>query len=351
MDVTSEQSTITKAATTTTSTDSPVVSCVDSVSTLSSKLDSKGDSSSSSFASQSGLDSVPKNHSSTNFMKRATLNVGGRLFEIDTEELRGCFPHSLLGVMFSGRHTLKPNEKGHFYFNRNPNYFEPVLEFMRSGQVFINPSLNVEAIKEEAKYFGVYDEMFNSNEKLKFHRVVRKVLEPSSPKCTFHLGPNEQLRIERISGNGKLMINAYDSDGCLRISNAVVFDSSAFIIEPHSTYSSIHNLSTSGGYSGLSSDPSLTSSSSSSIGLGSSSSSVPLSSSQSSSSSQQASQSSSPQNDEDIHKGSVQLKVRYPPNYYYEFYLEGTPQSLLSTSSPHHLTPTHTATSFNECTR
>lgn len=42
------------------------------------------------------------------------------------------------------------------YF-RNGRYFEPILNYLRSGQILYEKNLNVHAILEEAKFFGIQE--------------------------------------------------------------------------------------------------------------------------------------------------------------------------------------------------
>lgn len=41
--------------------------------------------------------------------------------------------------------------------SRNGRYFEPILNFLRTGQIIYESSLNVNGILEEAKFFGVQE--------------------------------------------------------------------------------------------------------------------------------------------------------------------------------------------------
>lgn len=55
---------------------------------------------------------------------------------------------------------IKPNLILYFDF-RNGRYFEPILNYLRTGQIIYEKSLNVQAILEEAKFFGI-QEMIDS---------------------------------------------------------------------------------------------------------------------------------------------------------------------------------------------
>jgi len=47
-------------------------------------------------------------------------------------------------------HPLKP-----FLFDRNPRYFEPVLNYLRTGELILDPGVNPQGVLVEAQYFGV----------------------------------------------------------------------------------------------------------------------------------------------------------------------------------------------------
>jgi hypothetical protein len=47
-------------------------------------------------------------------------------------------------------HSLKP-----YLFDRNPTYFEPILNYLRNGALIINDHVNPMGVLVEAKYFNV----------------------------------------------------------------------------------------------------------------------------------------------------------------------------------------------------
>eukprot|EP00501_MAST-03F_sp_TOSAG23-6_P001348 GSMAST32.ASY1.ANO1.1397.1 assembled CDS len=92
------------------------------------------------------------------FMDRVTLNVGGVRFETRIDTLCSV-PDTLLGTMFSERNRaiLKPDVNGEFFFDRDPKAFSAVLNFHRTGKIFIPPGVNADLVKEELVYFHVMD--------------------------------------------------------------------------------------------------------------------------------------------------------------------------------------------------
>lgn len=85
-----------------------------------------------------------------------TLNVGGTKFETTRQTLLND-PRSMLAKMFDPVSPLQPGvmRDGAYFIDRDPNYFRIVLNYLRSGQLIIDSSISLEAIKLEASYFGL----------------------------------------------------------------------------------------------------------------------------------------------------------------------------------------------------
>ncbi|XP_053727740.1 BTB/POZ domain-containing protein KCTD9a isoform X1 [Synchiropus splendidus] len=110
-----------------------------------------------------------------------TLNIGGRLFTTTRSTLVSKEPESMLAHMFRGKgwclihsgatHFLhltrvlflvvpdvwgnKQDEQGAYLIDRSPDYFEPILNYLRHGQLIINEGINVRGVLEEARFFGI----------------------------------------------------------------------------------------------------------------------------------------------------------------------------------------------------
>jgi uncharacterized protein YjbI with pentapeptide repeats len=50
---------------------------------------------------------------------------------------------------------LAKDDSGAYLIDRSPDFFEPVLNYLRTGQITINPNINVEGVFLEAKYFNI----------------------------------------------------------------------------------------------------------------------------------------------------------------------------------------------------
>ena len=80
-----------------------------------------------------------------------TLNVGGQKFVTNTFVFMKD-PESLLAKMFNGKMT--PGERdldGAIVIDRSPDYFKPILNYFRTGEIIIDPSISAEGVLQEAK--------------------------------------------------------------------------------------------------------------------------------------------------------------------------------------------------------
>lgn len=90
-----------------------------------------------------------------------TLNVGGRLFTTSKRTLTSTEPTSMLARMFSednNGYSFTPSiidKTGAFLIDRSPTYFEPILNYLRCGQLVFDKNVNPQGILEEAKFFGI----------------------------------------------------------------------------------------------------------------------------------------------------------------------------------------------------
>ncbi|XP_040202038.1 BTB/POZ domain-containing protein KCTD9 [Rana temporaria] len=86
-----------------------------------------------------------------------TLNVGGKYFTTTRSTLVSKEPDSMLSHMFSNRDGWgnKRDHRGAFLIDRSPEYFEPILNYLRHGQLIVNDGVNLLGVLEEAKFFGI----------------------------------------------------------------------------------------------------------------------------------------------------------------------------------------------------
>lgn len=87
------------------------------------------------------------------------LNVGGKHFATTRSTLVSKEPRSMLGRLFgngavpawgSARDSL-----GAYLVDRSPSHFEPLLNFLRHGQLVLDGGISPQGVLEEAKFFGI----------------------------------------------------------------------------------------------------------------------------------------------------------------------------------------------------
>ncbi|KAI8921797.1 hypothetical protein BC831DRAFT_552858 [Entophlyctis helioformis] len=91
--------------------------------------------------------------------KPVTLDVGGRLFRTSPETL-ASYPTSLLGRLFHPSYpvpALLPDDAGHYFIDRNPDYFAVILDFLRTGMLVVPPALSRAALDRELDFYGLLD--------------------------------------------------------------------------------------------------------------------------------------------------------------------------------------------------
>ncbi|MBN3271069.1 KCTD9 protein, partial [Polyodon spathula] len=86
-----------------------------------------------------------------------TLNIGGRCFTTTRTTLVSKEPDSMLAHMFQDRELWgnKQDPRGAYLIDRSPEYFEPILNYLRHGQLIVNEGINLLGVLEEARFFGI----------------------------------------------------------------------------------------------------------------------------------------------------------------------------------------------------
>lgn len=91
-----------------------------------------------------------------------TLNVGGRHFTTSRSTLLAKEPLSMLARMFAddnNMYLMNPSvtdKTGAFLIDRSPEYFEPILNYLRHGNVVLDNHVNPKGVLEEAIFYGRY---------------------------------------------------------------------------------------------------------------------------------------------------------------------------------------------------
>ena len=109
---------------------------------------------------RSEIMNVGDSHQSVDAMNEwITLNVGGQIFMTSRSTLVLREPSCMLSRMFSGSEegmmpSIRDNT-GAFLIDRSPKYFDPILNYLRTGNLIIDPSISPEGVLEEARYYGI----------------------------------------------------------------------------------------------------------------------------------------------------------------------------------------------------
>ncbi|EGC34912.1 hypothetical protein DICPUDRAFT_98057 [Dictyostelium purpureum] len=83
-----------------------------------------------------------------------SLNVGGRIFSTTrTTILRD--KESMLAKMFSESWDSAKDINGAYLIDRSPDYFAPLLNFLRCGTITIDDGINIEGVYQEARFFNI----------------------------------------------------------------------------------------------------------------------------------------------------------------------------------------------------
>ncbi|XP_076644727.1 BTB/POZ domain-containing protein KCTD9 isoform X1 [Halictus rubicundus] len=114
-----------------------------------------------------GEDFIPKDKINTrNQLNRnsewITLNIGGKYFTTTRDTLTKKEPMSMLARMFTettnNKDRILPSRqdhKGAFLIDRSPTYFEPLLNYLRHGQIILDANVNAAGVLSEARFYGI----------------------------------------------------------------------------------------------------------------------------------------------------------------------------------------------------
>jgi len=85
-----------------------------------------------------------------------TINVGGKLFQTCRSTI-ALDKNCMLAKMLSSDSMWKSrkDENGAYLLDRDPIYFGPILNYLRTAKVIIDPFISVEGVFQEAEYFQI----------------------------------------------------------------------------------------------------------------------------------------------------------------------------------------------------
>ena len=83
------------------------------------------------------------------------LNVGGQIF-LTTKRTLLSEPNSMLANMFSGEFSPgAKDELGAYMIDRTPEYFKPILNYLRTKELIMDQNISKNGVLAEARYFGI----------------------------------------------------------------------------------------------------------------------------------------------------------------------------------------------------
>jgi len=110
-----------------------------------------------------------------------TLNVGGKKFLTSRSTICQKEPTCMLARMFAHQEEgVVPScqdESGAYLLDRSPRYFEPLLNYLRTGSLIIDPNVSPEGVLEEARYFG-FESLLPRLEQLVAHESLPRDEQP-----------------------------------------------------------------------------------------------------------------------------------------------------------------------------
>jgi hypothetical protein len=87
----------------------------------------------------------------------AKFNVGGTVFEVAVSTIQSQ-PEGLLSKMIDGRFPCGKDDSGAFFVDRNPRFFDIVLDVHRDNKVYaLSPGMTRERVIAELEFYGLHD--------------------------------------------------------------------------------------------------------------------------------------------------------------------------------------------------
>lgn len=84
-----------------------------------------------------------------------SLNVGGKVFTTTKMTLITHEPDSMLARMFDSEWNHWRDEGGAILIDRSPEYFEVIMNYLRTQEVVVDEGVNLKGVLLEAKFYGL----------------------------------------------------------------------------------------------------------------------------------------------------------------------------------------------------
>jgi hypothetical protein len=112
------------------------------------------------------------------------LNIGGQYF-VTTKTTLCKNPHSFFYKLCQDDPTIGlttyKDETGAFLIDRDPQYFAPILNYLRHGKLIIEKNLREEGVLEEAEFYNIHELIHLVKE-----RIKERDLAQTSAVSLFH---------------------------------------------------------------------------------------------------------------------------------------------------------------------
>ena len=83
------------------------------------------------------------------------LNIGGYKYTTTKHTLIKEGETNFFSGLLSGSFPVTKDKDGYYFIDRNGRYFEPILEYMRSGDICISSSINLKNLVNESKFYMI----------------------------------------------------------------------------------------------------------------------------------------------------------------------------------------------------
>lgn len=106
--------------------------------------------------------------------KWISLNVGGTLFQTNRSTLTKGTPQNSPLHRISTNSTnidFDRDDKGAYLIDRDPSYFQPILNYLRHGQLILNNNISEEGVLLEAQFFNIPDLVNKIKEKIHMKKM------------------------------------------------------------------------------------------------------------------------------------------------------------------------------------
>ncbi|CAJ0577369.1 unnamed protein product, partial [Mesorhabditis spiculigera] len=100
-----------------------------------------------------------------------SLNVGGQIFQTTRSTLTREDGFLSKLIREDGGLASDRDERGAYLIDRDPQYFAPILNYLRHGKLVVNPGISLEGVLHEADFYNLPGLSHLVLEKIKVHKT------------------------------------------------------------------------------------------------------------------------------------------------------------------------------------